>query len=256
MVNKDIQKAFSKIHAPKDMILEVLEMSVEKKTKRVGSNAVRVAVIAAVVIAMFTTTVVAATWVHNALVNGSAQTDGEIGVTPTGAENQPATPWYDIRVDVDMNKDAPTSIEKFYLPALDDGYRQYFGFVYKDRMIATYMWTNGENNWEDEIRFWQYAGGTYDPQKIYASVKAEPGKTPETNLVQLGGIQGYLVEDASSYGTRIFLWSDGENLFVLQVPDEYTDDELAKLLQSVVLVDDILPYCISMEETHIKDVFG
>lgn len=256
MRKQEIKEAFSQLHASEKMVLEVLTMKTEKKYVSFSRKMAKVVMVAALAIVIVATAAFAAPAIYDALVNGRIHTDGEIGVTPTGAEDQPATPWFDIRVDVDMNEDAPTSIEKFYMLNLHEGYEQYHGFVYKDKMLAIYMWTNGEENWEDEVRLYQYAGGTYDPQKSYWSVKAAPGETPETKLVQLGGIQGYLVEDVFSYGIRHFFWSDGENLFHLQVPDEYTDEDITQVLQGIVLVEDILPYCIDMEEEHIKDVFG
>ena len=256
MRKQELNKAFSSLHASEKLVLEVLTMKTEKKYAIFSGKMAKAVLVTMLAIVMLATSAFAAPAIYDALINGRVHTDGDVGVSPTGAGDQNETPFFDICVDVDMNKDAPASIEKFYMLNLPEGYEQYHGFVYKDKVVAIYMWTNGKDNWEDEVRFYQYAGGTYDPQKNYWSVKAAPGETPETKMVQLGGIQGYLVEDVSLYGIRHFFWSDGENLFHLQVPDEYTDADLAQVLQGVVLVEDILPYCIDMEDEHIKDVFG
>ena len=256
MRKQELNKAFSSLHASNALVQEVLTMKAEKKYIIFRGKMAKAVMVAVIAIVVLTTAAIAAPAIYSALVGGNVHTDGEVGVSPTGAEDQSGTPFFDICVDVDMNEDAPASIEKFYMLNLHEGYEQHHGFVYKDKMLAIYMWTNGKENWEDEVRFYQYAGGTYDPQKSYWSVKAAPGETPVTKLVQLGSIQGYLVEDVFSYGIRHFFWSDGEYLFHLQVPDEYTDEDIIQVLQGIVLVEDILPYCIDMEEEHINDVFG
>lgn len=255
MNKKELQRAILKIRASDELMEEVLSMKKQRRCVKFNGRFARAAVIAAVVVALLATTAFAAPVIINALRSGNITTDGTLCVEPTGGrEGQ----WnmYEVRVDVDMNDNAPVSIEHYYVPVLDAGYVQYYGFVYKDRMSACYMWTNGEENWEDEVRFWQDAGGTYDPEDVQTVVCAQPGVTPEEKLVNIGEIEGYLVENPDLYGTRCFIWSDGEYLFKLEVPDEYTDADIAGVLRSIVCVDDILPYCVSMSMEEIKAILG
>lgn len=253
MDKQELQGAFSKIHASQQLVQEVCMMKNGKNVKCKG-KIVKAAVIAAVIMVFAATTAFAAPMIYNALTDGRVD-DGQIGWTPTGPEGSEMVQSHAIYVDVQMNQDAPTSIEQFYLPTLADGYEQYFGFVYKDKMTAVYRWTNGPENWEDEVRFYQIAGGTYEPETVYCSAVTELGGKPEAKLVQVAGIQGYLVEDADLYGTRHFLWSDGDYLFHLEVPDEYTDADLEKVLYSITAVEDILPYCVSMTPEDMESVF-
>ena len=252
MNKRELKAAFSKIHASDDLVQEVLAMKKEHKTAKFSKKLF----LAAVVAALLATTVLATPSAFNALRGGRVDTDGSIVVDPTGADEE--VPWnsYDVYVDVDMNPNAPKSIETYYMLTLDSGYVPYEGVVYKDEASTYFSWTNGEKNFEDWVHFRQYAGGNYDPKKSYASVTTEPGVTPETKLVELAGIQGYLVEGLDRNGHRSFFWSDGDYLFKLEVPDEYTDEDIAKVLESIVEVEDILPYCISMTEEDREVVFG
>ena len=255
MNKQEIQGAFSKIHVSDGLVEEVLSMKNEKKQICFSGQLARVAVIAAVIATLLATTAFAANTIYNALRGASTSTDGAVAVEPTGG-NGGSYNYHKIRVDVDMNVNAPRSIEKYYLPQLDSGYVQYFGFVYKDRMSAYYAWTYGEENWEDEVRLWQHAGGNYDPSEVITVVHSKPGEPPETKMVELAGIQGYLAEDVFLYGTRHFIWSDGDYIFDLEVPDEYSDEDIAAVLESMTEVKDILPYCVSMTAEDREEVFG
>lgn len=255
MDKQQLQGAISKIHASDGLIQEVLAMKTKENNVTFRGKLVKAAVIAAIVTVLLATTAFAAPAIYNALTSGRVNTDDTIGLTPTGPDGSQEVQLHEVCVDVQMNEHAPDSIEQFYLPTMDAGYEQYYGFVYKDRTTALFRWTNGQGNWEDEVRFWQVSGGAYDPKEAYCVVHTEPGVTPEAKLVQLGGIQGYLVEENDRYGTRHFLWSDGNYLFYLEVPDEYTDDDIAGLLQRIVPVADILPYCVSMTQEDKEIVF-
>ncbi|MBQ3215556.1 MAG: hypothetical protein IJB11_05495, partial [Oscillospiraceae bacterium] len=71
-------------------------------------------------------------------------------------------------------------------------------------------------------------------------------------------IEGYLVEEptlGNNYGERKFYWSDGDYLFCLQVPCDFTDAQLEEMVTSVQLVEDIKPYLSTMTEQEIKDIF-
>ena len=252
MNKRELKAALSKIHASDDLVKEVLAMKKEQKTAKFSKKLF----LAAVVAALLATTVLATPSAFNALRGGSVDTDGSLVVSPTGADE--VGPWniYDVYVDVEMNPNAPKSIETYYMLTLDSGYVPYEGAVYRNQSASYFSWTNGEKNFEDYVQFYQIAGGDYDPKEVYASVITEPGVTPETKLVELAGIQGYLVEDLALHGCREFLWSDGNYLFHLIVPDEYTDEDIAKVLEGIVEVEDILPYCISMTEEDREVVFG
>lgn len=255
MNDQQIKSAFSQVHASDRLTKEVIAMKNERKTVPVMGKLARAALVAAIVMALLTTTVFAAATITNALRGGSINSDGTILFGPQDGDGRT---WnlYQVNIDVELNADAPQSIERYYLPSLDGEHVQYFGFVYRDQMASCFAWTNGEGNWEDEIRFVQLAGGSFDAEQDIFSVYAEPGIAPEEKLAELAGVQGYLVEDASGYGSRHFIWSDGDYVYQLMVPNEYTDEQIAGVLTSITEIEDILPYCISMTEEDRETVFG
>ena len=247
MDKKLFQETFSAVHASNAVISEVLEMTRERKTN--GCGALRKILIAAVAVMLIATTVFAASAIHNALVGGSLENESmsfTLMDNGNGELNR-----YKVWLDVDMNEDAPESIETYYMPVLTDEYQQYFGYVYQQSATA-FMWTYGVDCWEDEVRFWQTAGGAFEEDKEIACVYMLPEDMPEAKMVDLNGVQGYLVGDSFGYGSKSFFWSDGDYLFQLDVPNEYTNDDIARLLESIVDVENIEPYCVSMTEEEYE----
>lgn len=248
---KIFQEAFSVVHASEAVISEVLKMANERKTNGFGRSFLRKGLTAAAVVMLIATTVFAASAICNALVGGTLKKDGNVWFTPMDAGSEKLN-RYEVRLDVDMNPDAPESIETYYMPVLEDGYKQYFGYVYQ-QSAAVYMWTYGEQCWENEVRFRQMAGNGLDANEAIACVYTSPEEAPEAKMVEYHGILGYLVEDRFGYGMKNFFWSDGDYLFQLEVPDEYVADDIARVLQSITTVENIEPYCVSMTEEEIKD---
>lgn len=243
------RETFSAVHASNEVISEVLEMAKERKTKDFGHSGPRKILIAAAMVLLIATTVFAASAIHNAVVGGSLKNKG-VSFTLMNDSNEELN-RYEVWLDVDMNDNAPESIETYYMPVLADEYQQYFGYVYW-QSAAVYRWTYGEESWGNDVRFWQTAGGAFYADQAIAWVYTLPEETPEAKMVELNGIQGYLVGDSFGYGSKSFFWSDGDYLFQLDVPDEYTNNDIASLLQSIVTVEDIEPYCVSMTEEEYE----
>lgn len=243
------RETFSAVHASNEVISEVLEMAKERKTNDFGHSGPRKILIAAVAVMLVVTTAFAASAIHNALVGGSLKNKG-VSFTLMNDSNEELN-RYEVWLDVDMNEDAPKNIETYYMPVLADEYQQYFGYVYW-QSAAVYRWTYGEESWGNDVRFWQTAGGAFYADQAIAWVYTLPEETPEAKMVELNGIQGYLVGDSFGYGSKSFFWSDGDYLFQLDVPDEYTNSDIVKLLQSIVTVEDIEPYCVSMTEEEYE----
>ena len=243
------RETFSAVHASNEVISEVLEMAKERKTNDFGHSGLRKILIAAAMVLLIATTVFAASAIHNAVVGGSLKNKG-VSFTLMNDSNEELN-RYEVWLDVDMNEDAPKNIETYYMPVLADEYQQYFGYVYW-QSAAVYRWTYGEESWGNDVRFWQTAGGAFYADQAIAWVYTLPEETPEAKMVELNGIQGYLVGDSFGYGSKSFFWSDGDYLFQLDVPDEYTNSDIVKLLQSIVTVEDIEPYCVSMTEEEYE----
>ena len=243
------RETFSAVHASNEVISEVLGMAKERKVKDFGRSGPRKILIAAAMVLLIATTVFAASAIHNAVVGGSLKKEG-VSFTRMNDSNEKLN-RYEVWLDVDMNEDAPKNIETYYMPVLADEYQQYFGYVYW-QSAAVYRWTYGEESWGNDVRFWQTAGGAFYADQAIAWVYTLPEETPEAKMVELNGIQGYLVGDSFGYGSKSFFWSDGDYLFQLDVPDEYTNDDIASLLQSIVTVEDIEPYCVSMTKEEYE----
>lgn len=243
------RETFSAVHASNEVISEVLEMAKERKTNDFRHSGLRKILIAAAMVLLIATTVFAVSAIHNAVVGGALKNKG-VSFTLMNDSNEELN-RYEVWLDVDMNEDAPKNIETYYMPVLADEYQQYFGYVYW-QSAAVYRWTYGEESWGNDVRFWQTAGGAFYADQAIAWVYTLPEETPEAKMVELNGIQGYLVGDSFGYGSKSFFWSDGDYLFQLDVPDEYTNDDIASLLQSIVTVEDIEPYCVSMTEEEYE----
>ena len=243
------RETFSAVHASNEVISEVLGMAKERKVKDFGRSGPRKILIAAAMVLLIATTVFAASAIHNAVVGWALKNKG-VSFTLMNDSNEELN-RYEVWLDVDMNEDAPKNIETYYMPVLADEYQQYFGYVYW-QSAAVYRWTYGEESWGNDVRFWQTAGGAFYADQAIAWVYTLPEETPEAKMVELNGIQGYLVGDSFGYGSKSFFWSDGDYLFQLDVPDEYTNDDIASLLQSIVTVEDIEPYCVSMTKEEYE----
>ena len=243
------RETFSAVHASNEVISEVLGMAKERKVKDFGRSGPRKILIAAAMVLLIATTVFAASAIHNAVVGGALKNKG-VSFTLMNDSNEELN-RYEVWLDVDMNEDAPKNIETYYMPVLADEYQQYFGYVYW-QSAAVYRWTYGEESWGNDVRFWQTAGGAFYADQAIAWVYTLPEETLEAKMVELNGIQGYLVGDSFGYGSKSFFWSDGDYLFQLDVPDEYTNDYIASLLQSIVTVEDIEPYCVSMTKEEYE----
>lgn len=253
MDNKLFKETFSAVHAPDTTIEEVLKMTDKKKSGGFGRGMARAVLIAAIVLAL-AATVFAAAEIRNqnrdpnrdAVKAGSVETDDEVWFTPTNtAGNSYERRMHEIYLDVEMYPDAPQSVDVFYLPQVPEDHGQIHGYLYRDRMSVSYSWkAPGEF-----IDFAQTAGANYDPSEVIDVIWTKQGVEPEVELTEIAGMKGYLVREEpteDSSGRRTFHWSDGNYLFRLQVPYEYTDAQLEKMVSGVQPVEDVRPYLIGM----------
>ena len=250
------ERLFEAIGELDETMLAETENTGEGCTRRMGW---RVALIAAVVAGLAVTAGVAPL-IRNALLGGKLETDDTAYFTPTdpttGESHQEQR--HEITLDVAFNEDAPKSIETYYItPEIPEEFKQYHGHIYKDAMCAQYGWI--VEGTDRDIFFEQYAGGIVEPGDLVVSVYTRPGEVPKHGLKTIAGIQGYLIEKPtieSDYGERIFCWSDGDYLFKLQVPCDYSDEELEEMVACVQPVEDITPYLSTMTAGEVEKLFG
>ncbi len=247
MDKKKFQDAFSVVRASDALRLEVAnKMQENKKPARLT----RKILIAAAVIALLVTTALAAPAVLDAINGGHTELFrsgvGKPDDLPGGDKTYDG---YNVHLDVTLNPDAPDDILVHYLPEVPEKYRQYAGF--KTEIERLYVWSASAEprgfDSEDGIVFYQWPGGFWNDRAEKGIdwaywITVPEGEKPQERKVELGGVNGYLVESSYGYGSRIFWWSNGDYMFMLEVPDEYTDAQLAALVESVHEVEDIGPY--------------
>lgn len=239
-MNNQFQRTFSVVKASDELRSEITDM-ISSTHARKTANFLPKVLLVAVLITLLVITAYAAPIVLDAIKNGKTEFENSGYLPPTGPENLGPYDRYDLYLDIEMEPNAPKTVDTYYLPELGDGYVQFFGNVWKS--TTHFSWTNGAENWEDSVTFEQYPGGSFDPEKPVRPLYVSAGTVPQQQLVELGGATGFLVDfDDMDHGTRLFFWSDGYYLFVLDVPDEYSNERIAQLVESVRLVQDVQPY--------------
>ncbi len=248
MDNKDFRDAFSVVRASDELRLEVFNMTTN--TGKRYNKTIRRVLIAAAIIALLATTALAAPEIVNAIRGGSTEySSGGHNKAEWMQNSDILYDSYEVYLELELEPDAPDDVLIHYLPEIPTGYDQYVGF--QSDIERLYQWKKGEKgyygNYADEIGFTQWPGDFWNRRAAMGikrawTVMVPQGTKPVEKLVELGGVSGYLVESAAGQGSRLFFWSDGDYVFRLEVPDEYTDGQLAELIESVHVVENIDPY--------------
>lgn len=251
------EKLFEAIGNLEDAMIAETELIKESRNGRIGW---KVALVAAVV-AGLAVTAAAAPLIRNALKGGKMETEDTVWLSPTDPVDGTSYEMrhHEITLEVEFNEDAPGSIENYYItPEIPDEFTQYLGHVMKDGVCTQFGWiVEGSDR---DICFYQWAGGCDALEDaLTVNVTTAPDVVPEHGLRTFAGIQGYLVEGPTlgrNYGEREFYWSDGDYLFCLQVPCDFTDAQLEEMVASVRPVEDITPYLSTMTEQEIEEIIG
>ncbi len=219
----------------------------------------RVALIAAVV-AGLALTAAAAPLIRNALKSAEVQSDESAYFMPTNPDNgeSPQVQKHNVVLEVDILADAPARIQDYYVVSqVPAEFEQYLGHVYKDQMLASFGWLDNETG--RQIFFTQVAGNACQPEDYAVSIWTDPGEKPACGMCTLGEIQGCLMEQetiGNLPGKRIFYWSDGEYLFYLEVPADYSDTQLEEIIASIQPVEDITPHLSTMTDAEMEAFFS
>jgi len=247
MDKQQFRETFSQVHTPEATVREVLNMSSQKKYANHSHRVLRLALIAAIVLVMIAGSVLAADQIRKKM--GTQDIGGAYLETDGQGNSQQVQP-HEVYFEAIIHEDAPDAVTEFYLPQLPEGYTQYHGYLYKDNMIVQYGWKLPEAPGQGFF-FSQEAGGVYQLEEAIDIIHTKPGMQPEAGVATIAGIDGYLVRNepvGNLSGSRIFYWSDGKYVFRLEVPYEYTEQQLAEMVASVQLVEDIRPSLIGMTE--------
>lgn len=242
MDKKEFQDTFSAVRASNSLRLEVMNMTKKKR------SILPKLLIAAAIIALLCTTALASqaiigSFTHGDLVEGGGE---NLGTLPP--EHGPKD-TYELYLDFEANPDAPENIETFYMIApgedfvLQEGHTDtwYDGEApSRPSDFAVYRWQQEDaDSW---ILFQQGITGRHDSDVPWQTVFVEEGQEPQVLETELGGVKGYLIEQYRELPTRVFLWTDGDYMFQLEVPGNFADDQIASLLKGMTAVADISPY--------------
>ena len=76
--------------------------------------------------------------------------------------------------------------------------------------------------------------------------------TAEIRETELGGVEGLLISvpEDPLYPKHHFYWEDGEYVFYMIFPYYVTEAEMAEIISSIHVVEDIRPYLISYCESE------
>lgn len=179
-------------------------------------------------------------------------------VTPTRDGVSQSGTMRHISFRLPLNEDAPELIERYYFPELPAMYEQSFGMAYaglkRDRLLGLrFEWAVPEGKtWG--LAFVQDSAGNFENGEIHMNLSE-----PTLKETVLGGVEGMLiVETDVSWKTtyQYFYWSDGNYVFSMHFPPDFTEEQMGEMIASVREVEDIRPYLISMEEKDIKETFG
>ncbi len=253
MMNKDLFfNTFSQIHPSEHLKQEVLNM----KNQASHRKGLRIALVAAALVILTAGTVMAASFLGNSRV----QTNDYISYTPTDPQGHSyAVQGHEIYLDLPTDANAPTSIAEFYLLQVPDGYSQYHGYLYKDNCVVQYRWKEPDS-FSRDIFLSQWAGGDEDTSLRNYVIHTSPNSpAPQLRQVTWGGVEGITVDTeaiANAPGNRLFFWSDGQYIFHLGAPLDYTDEQMDTLVTTLQKVSDVRPWLINMTESEIQNALS
>lgn len=224
---------------------QILAQTEEKTMKHkhiIGKSLLIAAVIMGLAI-----TAMAAPVIFNALKGAKVEKDHTSWYTPTNsAGHSYEVRQYEITLDVEMNENAPNTIDVFYLPTVDDAVEQLYGF-HNEKGLVQYGWMTRAGY----VYFQQIAGGVYDPETNKEYATAVPSDVPKAQLMQYADAQCYLIEEkpvGDFDGMKTVIWSDGDYLYRLEVTFNYTDQQIEKMVAGFKQVDNISDYLMPVTE--------
>ena len=76
--------------------------------------------------------------------------------------------------------------------------------------------------------------------------------TAEIRKTELGGVEGMLISvpDDPLYPKHHFYWNDGDYIFYMTFPYYLTEAEMAEIVSSIYVVENIRPYLINFSESE------
>lgn len=187
--------------------------------------------------------------------------DTEEVFTPTKNGYSASGVKYELSFYLPLNENAPDIIDTFYFPKVPDIYKQSFGYAYaglnRDKLVSIYYAWDVPDGAKHGIRFLQESG--FESNELETVAYGTSDCAPVMKEVALGGVEGVLIvetaEEAFNPGQHFF-WSNGDYVFEMRFPLEFTEEQMAEIIGSVEEVEDVQQHLISMTEDDKKATFG
>lgn len=187
-------------------------------------------------------------------------------VTPTRNGVSYAAKRHDIAFRLPLNENAPELIEQYYFPDIPDMYEHNFGRAYDglnhDRLLSIDFGWHAPGGAKYGIWFEQESIGNFQGNEIRTVLYSTPNTEPTVKETVLGGVDGMLLAEPQELKQtdlvprQHFYWSDGNYVFHMYFPLDFTEEQMGEMIASVKEVEDIRPYLITMTEEEIKESFG
>lgn len=167
---------------------------------------------------------------------------------------------YELSLSLPISAYAPELIQDYYSPQIPAQYPLSFGYAYgwhnDGRILSLYLAWDVPGVEKQGISFSQISvAGMYDFPFVKHNVFAK--SEPVITEAVYGGIKGFLFSevDGTDFPRKWFYWSDGDYVFKLRVPYDFTDEQMNEILGSLQTVEDIRPYLVSMTNEEIQEAF-
>lgn len=224
-----------------------------------GRRVFRLGIAVALIACLLGTVVFAAkSWIFNGY--NPHVNDSWGAVTPTDDNgNSQSGSIYELSFYLPLNEDAPELIETYFFPKVPTLYKQSFGYAYAgkkfDRLGSIiYAWDIPDGEIQG-IMFYQESG--FESNEIVFPAKGTPDCVPEMKEVVLGGVEGVLIVETIDFDFphKYFFWSDGEYVFHMRFPVEFTEDQMAQIIGSTNELENVRQFLVSMTEEEKRKTF-
>ena len=222
------------------------ETELEEYDMRTSRRPIRMMLIAAVLVGLLATTVLAGSAYREVVGEVSETMHRFTPTTPAGESH--GFDSQKIELNIEMNPNAPREIKTWYVPELPEEYELYVGNAY-DGMnhdgrygVLTLGW-DAPGGEVQEIMFYQVTREGYEKSYRYAYANGPSEFGPAT----LGGVDGYLIlsPEDTEFGRKYFYWSDGNYLFLMRFDYSVPETVMEQIIASVREVENINPYLIN-----------
>lgn len=170
---------------------------------------------------------------------------------------------YELSLSLPISANAPEMIEDYYLLQIPECYPlsdgNAYGPINYEGIGKIQVWWDVPDRAKMGITFSQES---VSGMEYYPFVKHNVFAKSEPVIIEAvyGGFKGFLFSevDGTDFPRKWFYWSDGEYVFKLQVPYDFTDEQMNAILGSLhkVTTEELRPYLVSMTNEEFEEAFS